>query len=167
MDSGPRRLRVGEVRSTLAALFGEKCWRVGTSYGDELKLDIGRKRPGRYYRERLFGEWRLGCRASPWRFERIDSGEVIATSRQPLYAAMSRLKEIEGSRVVDVRISGRSLRLEVLLSSGVRMIVTPRAVGGDLAHWEVFGPRFVLAAGPGRRFTATRHVEPPRRTVRG
>lgn len=45
MDSGQRRLLIGEVRSALAALFGVKCWRVGSSYGDELRLDIGRRRP--------------------------------------------------------------------------------------------------------------------------
>jgi len=161
-------LAVAEVRRRLAALVGQKCWRVGKSYGDELKLDLGVKRPGRYYHERMFGVWRLGCRASPWRAERLQAPRVIATSRQPVEEALPRLSEFEGSEVSAVEVNGGNLQLEVHFTNGACLVVAPRILGGDLAHWEVFTPTQVIAAGPGRRFSVrTRGAPLPRSRTPG
>lgn len=143
----------------LAGLIGQPCWRVDGSYGDQLVLDLGARRPGKYFKARDFGEWRIGSQGSDWEATQ-PSAVALATSLQPIREALTALKRLESATVQHVSAS-EALVLRVGFDDGIVLEFRPSAPDEGVPHWEVWAPdRRVLIAGPGCRWLIKRSDVP-------
>jgi hypothetical protein len=134
---------VGQLRRLL-------CWRARFSYGDELMLDFGERRPEerRLLAGQYRGAWVLGMRASEWTVGGPHSDIGMA----------------EETTVVDTRVGFPCLDLNLEFDTGLVIAVTPDPDEQSLAAWELFTPDgMLLKAGPGRSWRyGSAHAIPAR-----
>jgi hypothetical protein len=178
--SGPSDL--ARINSLLGELEGQPCWRLEFIYGDELVVAFGAqvKRAGGPLKGKLFGEWELVTRASPWRVFRPDGSEVINAEAER-EEAEPHFGEVTGRRVKTAAASLPDLDLRIELEDGTRLDVPcgekdetdsseTEGSGGaedtedtedtedlELACWEVYLPGDrLLSVWPGGRWALTR-----------
>src|SRR5919109_39433 len=86
------------LRREIQGLVGERCWRARLAYGDELKLDIGRKIPYKSQKMKglVRGSWTVGSRGTPWKLT-YPSGVVSSRSKR------SKIEAALGEVVGDVQ----------------------------------------------------------------
>ena len=144
---------VDKLEREIGGLVGERCWHARLGYGDELKLDIGRKVPYKSPKLKglLRGTWTVGSRATPWKLT-CASGVVSSRSKRSKIEAA--LGEVVGN-VQAVTVGSRRMSLTIKIGSQFTLTIENRSVAAtdDLPYWEVFTPqRTCIQAGPGRNW---------------
>lgn len=153
-----RQSSKADVAKFLAAMVGQPCWRVDHSYGDELTIELGGRHPGRRFRTREFGDWRVGSQGSEWT-ARDASGSTRSSSREPIKVAVRKLKHLEGTSIQAMSVDDE-YRLVVKFSDGTVLEIqaTPDP---EVPYWEILGPEHqILIAGPGARCSILRSDMP-------
>ena len=160
-----------EVNGLISPLIGKPCWNADFSYGDELYLEFGAKLA---YSSppmvgELYGEWRLGTCASPWRLLRADGSE-ITSSEVEADAARGQFGEIINRSVVAAAASLPELDLLIEFDGGQRLEVSCLADDGveddqeremfELACWDLSMPGGrILEVWAGRRWSLQPYVD--------
>jgi hypothetical protein len=125
----------------LMQLIGTEALGVRTSYGDELRLDFG-KRVSPSGISGFEAVWTLSIRAARWRGESIhdDDSNAVAKLQEALI----------GGIVIDVAVLD-GFGLQLRFSNGQSLSVEPDLSDEDVSAWELWTPfDFVVVAGPGR-----------------
>jgi hypothetical protein len=164
------------LHACLAQLVGEPFRFARVSYGDELTLHFGDLRPARSpkLKNKFYGAYILGLRASPWVLksdaepvvltagavsnppspafgrplhnEELETGTFFGTENRVFVAIPFVVKPVEG------------FGLQLRMSDGSSLFVLPAIQEPDepedeglpeLADWELSSPRGLLSAGPG------------------
>ncbi len=168
------------LHAHLAQLIGEPFRFVQYSYGDELTLHFGDLEPARHpkLKGRLYGAFMLGLRASPWNLKSgsepwvVNGGMLLDASKAELGTPLDK-RELESRKIIEPGslvlaavpffvqpVDGFGLQLRFADGSLLSVVPAvpvpdePEDEGlPDLADWEVFTPRGLLSAGPGRRWS--------------
>lgn len=167
------------LQAYLAQLVGEPFRFARVSYGDELTLHFGDLRPARSpkLKDRLYGTYILGVRASPWVLKAGNAPMVVAAGIDLDETASGfgrpvRKEDLEGNPPIqpDSRVlsalpfavkpaNGFGLQIRFSDGSAIHILPAPSDAeeGGasedealpELADWEVISPSGLLSAGPG------------------
>lgn len=142
---------IKKIEELLHGIVGELCWRTYISYGEELRLEVGAKRPPSVPGFEM-GVWSLGVRASDWILSL--AGEQIATSDDDINLIEQKMIMMEGCHISGLSIEYPTLSLELVFSSEVRLKIVPvQRRNSKLAYWEFFMPNsMLLDVGPGKKW---------------
>jgi hypothetical protein len=168
------------LHAHLAQLVGEPFRFVRVSYGDELTIHFGDLEPARHpkLKGKLYGAFMLGLRASPWILKSgseplvVNGGVLLDASKAELGTPLDK-RELESKKIIEPGslvltaapflvqpVNGFGVQLR--LSDGSLLSVLPASPEPDepedeglpeLADWELFAPRGLLSAGPGRKWS--------------
>lgn len=170
--SGPADL--AKINALLGELLGQPCWRLKFIYGDELMVAFGAQVPESEgpLKGRLYGEWELVTRASPWRLFRPDGSEITNADVEREEAELH-FGEVAGGRVKAAGATLPDLDLRIEFDDGKRLDVpcceddeTDSDDGEgqvddlddyELACWELYMPGGrLLSTYPERRWAISR-----------
>lgn len=145
--------------STVAGLFGKKCWNVAFTYGGELTLHFGRHVP--YGVSQMAGkskgEWMLGTRGTAWRL--FTPSGVISSDSGSEECLEGQAKVLEGRKVTNLSVTVPDNVLTLAFGTDHLFLIIPAATDDkhDLPYWELFMPAHQLVAfGPGSRWAISR-----------
>jgi hypothetical protein len=172
--SGPQTDLSG-LKAYLAQLVGEPFQFIRISYGDEPTLHFGDLRPSRSpkLKNKLYGAYVLGLRASAWILKSLSRAELITAgvlhdplppgfgqpvTRQELEdgGIMAPLSRVQSATPFVVEPAG-GFGLQLVMSDGSSLLVLPRSPQSEesdeadlpeLADWDLLGPHGLLRAGP-------------------
>jgi hypothetical protein len=178
---------VSRLQGKLTMLLGEPFQFARVSYGDELTLHFGNLRPARSpkLKGKLYGEFVLGVRGSPWLLKSPLTSQVIASGMVPVVAGETTGRplsneELETGRFIEP--SSRVLKAEPFLVTGIggiglQLTMTDGSVlvifpcdqdscGKDdelpeVADWELLSPLGCLSVGPGLNWSLEPQDSPP------
>lgn len=143
------------IKEIMSGLIGKTCWKARLSYGDELSLHFGDKRP--YSSPRMAGKykgsWILGTRATQWRLDKghgygVKAHQQIVSSESPLEEIRDKIHVLENERVTFL---GDAIPLNYFppsrfcFSNGYQLslnICVPN--DPELAYYELFTPNNML-----------------------
>jgi hypothetical protein len=164
----------------LAQLIGERFRFVRFTYGDESTLHFGDLEPARHpkLKGKLYGAFMAGLRASPWILKSgsvplvVNGGVLLDASKAELGTPLDK-RDLESRKIIEPGslvltavpflvqpVDGFGLQLR--FSDGSLLSVHPTIPEPDepeeeglpeLADWELFTPRGLLSAGPGRKWS--------------
>ncbi|MFN8376433.1 MAG: hypothetical protein U0694_26625 [Anaerolineae bacterium] len=140
-------------------IIGKMCWRVRLGYGDELKLDIGKRVPAKVVRDR--GEWYLGSRGTDWTLQQ--DGKVVLTSDEEPEKINREIQVILHNPIVSLEAVYPSLGLAIKFANGYMLSINPKKEDDDfeVAYWELFTPYgMVLKVGWGTQWSYTSVHDP-------
>jgi hypothetical protein len=111
-----------KISELTQGIIGKMCWSARLGYGDELKLDIGKRMPRKFGRVR--GEWYLGSRATGWVLRYKD--EIVLTSDSEAEAINREIKVIEQSPIVAFEALYPSLGLAMTFANEYVLSINPK-----------------------------------------
>lgn len=138
---------VERIRAITQGLVGETCWQARLTYGDELTLHLGEKRPIPHplLAGKFEGSWILGTRATEWQLK--CNGELIVNSESPIEVVKDKIRVLENARVVDFDNPTDQFyppsRLQ--FSNGCELLLNIFVPNDpELAYYELFTPDHML-----------------------
>jgi hypothetical protein len=164
------------LQAYLTPLVGEPFRFARVSYGDELTLHFGDLRPAKSpeLKEKLYGAYILGPRASPWVLKAGSEPLVLTTGVLVggLPAALGNplpKEELESRQFIEPESRvlaaipfevkpGNGFGLQLRMSDGSALLILPSSPEPEepedeglpeLSDWELLSPRGLLSAGPG------------------
>jgi len=145
-----------KLHQIIEGIVGKRCWRVGFSYGGELRLHLGAKIP--YGNPKMVGqkkgEWRLGTGGTTW--ELFTPKGLVNSKSGTEQNLEKKAKVLEGSRVANIEVSVPSNILTFTFTNKCLFRVIPGAEDDkyDLPYWKLFMPDDMLVAfGPGKHWS--------------